>query len=347
MIRFLLSLIHGLQGRGTGLPPVSPRRPMARVRFKKRFFAGMGALAIGATTFASQAESFELRRTIQVDGAGVFFRDLFKGGETNSTAAVQLADAPKVGQAITWDGNQVRKLVAEKAGLELSTNLAGADRVTITRRTRLFTERELKDLLQAALQQDHVKDRGELELRFARPWNAIMIPDEPFTVRILDVPATGLSQSFVCRFEIVCSESRILEAQVLLQARIWREILVSSGPLKRGESLRSAEVKSERRDVLAVRDHVPSRVLQEGDFEVTENLVAGTPLTSRSIRTRPVIFKGALVEALVRDGGLLISLKVEALEDGVVGQTLRVRNPKTKRELLGKVHNEQTVILNL
>jgi flagella basal body P-ring formation protein FlgA len=44
---------------------------------------------------------------------------------------------------------------------------------------------------------------------------------------------------------------------------------------------------------------------------------------------------------------LVISLKVEPLEDGVLGQTVRVRNPINRRELNGKVENEQTILITL
>ncbi len=54
-----------------------------------------------------------------------------------------------------------------------------------------------------------------------------------------------------------------------------------------------------------------------------------------------------MVEGVYQDGSLSISLKVETLEDGLPGQTVRVRNPKTKRELYGKVQNEQTVLIAL
>ena len=57
--------------------------------------------------------------------------------------------------------------------------------------------------------------------------------------------------------------------------------------------------------------------------------------------------RGQLVDGLVRDGTLNISLKVEVLADGLPGQTVRVRNPKTKREFHAKVQDEQTVVINL
>jgi len=43
----------------------------------------------------------------------------------------------------------------------------------------------------------------------------------------------------------------------------------------------------------------------------------------------------------------MISVRVEALEDGLLGQIIRVRNQKTRRELQAKVQDEQTVIISL
>ena len=52
-------------------------------------------------------------------------------------------------------------------------------------------------------------------------------------------------------------------------------------------------------------------------------------------------------DALVQDGTMQILVKVEALEDGLPGQTVRVRNLKSRREFRGKVQNEETVTVNL
>jgi len=60
-----------------------------------------------------------------------------------------------------------------------------------------------------------------------------------------------------------------------------------------------------------------------------------------------VIMRGQLVEAVFQEGTLAISLMVETLEDGALGQVVRVRNPKTRRELSGKVENDKTVRISL
>jgi flagella basal body P-ring formation protein FlgA len=59
------------------------------------------------------------------------------------------------------------------------------------------------------------------------------------------------------------------------------------------------------------------------------------------------MLRGRVVDGVYQEGSMSISLKVELMEDGLMGQTVRVRNPKTKREMFGKVKNEQTVLIAL
>jgi flagella basal body P-ring formation protein FlgA len=40
-------------------------------------------------------------------------------------------------------------------------------------------------------------------------------------------------------------------------------------------------------------------------------------------------------------------MKVDVLEDGATGQVIRIRNPQTRRELRGKVQDEQTILISL
>ena len=72
------------------------------------------------------------------------------------------------------------------------------------------------------------------------------------------------------------------------------------------------------------------------------------PFLQRSVRPRPVVLRGKVVEAVVTDGVSMITAKVEALEDGApLASFIRVRNLKSRREFHAKVQNEQTVIVPL
>ena len=82
-------------------------------------------------------------------------------------------------------------------------------------------------------------------------------------------------------------------------------------------------------------------------LEFAEAVQTGAPICARLVRARAIVHRGQSVAARVQDGALLITLKVEALEDGAAGQIIRVRNPLSRRDLRGKILDEQNILVFL
>jgi flagella basal body P-ring formation protein FlgA len=210
-----------------------------------------------------------------------------------------------------------------------------------------FSESDLLGLLTSALQRDYVKEQGELELRLSQPWKTRSVPDEPLTVRILDLPTTGITSSFLVRLELNAGGHSLGSWQLPVQARIWRDVWVAHAPLKRGDLLSTADLVKERRDLLALHEPLADLTADDTTLEIAESVQTGTPLLARQLRLRPVIHRGQLADAVIRDGALSITMKVEVLEDGVPGQVVHARNSLSRRDLWGKVLNEQTILVSL
>ena len=132
-----------------------------------------------------------------------------------------------------------------------------------------------------------------------------------------------------------------------IQVRHWCDVPVAASALRRGSPLAEAETVMERRDILAARALLKTLPTPVHDYELAESLAPGQPLTDRSVRLKTVVFRGHRVDARIRAGTLEITTKVEALEDGYPGQSIRVRNPQSKRELRGVVQGEDTVLIPL
>jgi len=184
-------------------------------------------------------------------------------------------------------------------------------------------------------------------LRFTRPWNTVAIPDDPCTLKVLDLPTAGVSPSFVVRFELRTARETVGAWQVPVQARVWKEVRAARAALKPGQAFDEADFARERRDVLTLREAPLAAVETDVPLEIAEHIPAGAPVYARSVRPRPVIRRGQMVEAQLQDGGLIISLKVEALESGAPGQLVRVRNPQSRKEFRGKIQNENTILVLL
>ena len=301
---------------------------------------------IAGGTPAPLFASFELLPAVQVDGTGLHLHQVAAPARS-VFPNIRLADAPPFGQTVSFTRAQLTDLLRRVAP-DLATNAwTGTTQVRISRRARALGEAELRDLLTATLQGEVVKDRGELELRFSRPWSPVNVPDEPIALKLLDVPATGVTPNFIARFEITAGTERVGPWQVVLQARLWREVLVAKSTLKRGGPLSGAEVTAERRDVISLREPLEAVALSDPSLDLYEGVPSGQTVLARHVRARAVVQRGQIVDAFMREGSMSISLKVEALGDGATGQTIRVRNPKTKREFYAKIQDEQTVLLAL
>ena len=222
---------------------------------------------------------------------------------------------------------------------------AGAAAET-NRPTRVLAEDELRQMLRATLQTNYVGEKGELELAFTRPWHPLTVPNEPLTLKVLELPALGVGPNFIVRFEIRTANTSLGTWQMPAQAKIFREVWVAQSALMRGQLIARADLKRERRDVLALREACWEGTEADGAAnELAVSLPTGSPLYANSVKPRTLIRRGQLAEALLHDGALLVSLEVEVLEDGASGQTVRVRNPRSRTIFLGKVQNEQTILV--
>jgi flagella basal body P-ring formation protein FlgA len=307
------------------------------------------AVALGTSRAgADDAVAWQLLPEAQVDGTGIFLSQVLITKPTVALPQIRLAPAPPSGQTASLSRQQIADIIKNStaSGL-LTTNWIGAIRIRVSRRSRQFGSSELVRLLTETLQRNYVQDEGQLEIRLSRPWTPVSVPDDPLTLSVSELPPGGVSAAFVVRFELHDGEELAGSWQQPVEASIWRQVPIAHSLLFRGQTLRDADVTLERRDILALREALLAYPDPSGSLELAENVAPGQPLLNRSVRQRPAVLRGQLVEGIYQEGSLSISLKVESLEDGVPGQTVRVLNPSTHRELFGKVQNEQTILIAL
>lgn len=302
-------------------------------------------LALNCRLHASDSATLQLAPVAQVTGTGVFLQQLVTSAQP--LPDIRLCDAPDVGGGLELSRARINDLLAAEAPAWMTTNWTGAETVHIVRRSRTLNEADAVGLLTARLQQDFVKDQGTLELNFTEPWNAPVVPDEPLSVKILEAPASGVAPLFIVRFQLCTATQTVGTWEVSLRAHIWRDVWVAHTDLVRGELVADADIIRDRRDVLAT--HEPLADFSAGDttLELAGSVSANNILFARDFKLRTVIHRGQVADAVLQDGGLNITMKVEAMEDGAPGQMIHFRNPASQRSLTGKVLDEHTIQVSL
>ncbi len=289
--------------------------------------------------------TFELTSFAQVDGEGIFLQQVVTSPQP--LPALRLTDAPAFGKELELTRAQVNDLIAAAAPGLATTNWTGADTIRITRRARQFAESELLALLTSTLQHDYVKDRGELELNLTQPWTAPLLPDEPLTLKILEVPSTGVAPEFIARFELATAHETLGSWQASLQAHVWREVWVAHSALTRGQAVTDSDLSRDRHDIINVHEALADFPPGDDSLEIATYVADNAPILARDVRPKAVIHRGQFADAKLEDGTLTISMKVVALEDGAPGQIIHLRNPVSQRSLNGRVVDDQNVLINL
>ena len=207
---------------------------------------------------------------------------------------------------------------------------------------------ELTELLTQALQERVGPEAGELEVQLLRPWTPVKAPNQPLSLVLLNFPATGLAPQCILRFELRAGDKPIGAWQTAVQMHLWKEVWVARSTIRRGTPLGEAELARERRDIITLREK-PADLDNPGpvELEFCDVVPAGAPVLARALRPRPVVRRGQTAEAVLEDGALRITLRVEVLEEGAPGQTIRVRNPLSRRDLYARVVDAQTVQVSL
>jgi flagella basal body P-ring formation protein FlgA len=294
----------------------------------------------------NESASWPLASQAQVDSQGIFLKNILAPNFNQPLPSVRLADAPNWGRVTFLTRAQITELLA-KAAPDLNPVWSGPERVRVIRRNRMLDETEVKQMLTSVLQSEHVRERGELELRFVRPFLPVQAPDEALSLKVIDLPNSGVTPQFIARCELRAGDELIANFQINVNAKIWRDIWVARSQLLRGQPMTSADIGLERRDVLNFKDGLVTLPTELSSYDIGENVPAGAILTARTFKQRPIIRRGKTIDALIQDGALQIAVKVEALEDGLPGQIVRVRNIKSRREFRGKVQDEETVAVAL
>jgi flagellar basal body P-ring formation protein FlgA len=125
--------------------------------------------------------------------------------------------------------------------------------------------------------------------------------------------------------------------QVPVQMQVFRQVLVTSRPLARGDMVGPADVHVEERDV----SHLGYGYVESADqitgHAIAHPLIAGVVLEPGDLAGRETIHSGEEVSLVAQDGGIEVRTSGMALDSGDTGSHLRVRNDNSGRIINGIV----------
>ena len=177
----------------------------------------------------------------------------------------------------------------------------------------------------------HYRTEGDWSLELVRAFT----PPADAIIEVTEMPSQPASQMML-RLQVHAIDGTHSNQTVFVRAKIWRDAWVAREPLVRESSIDPRLLDVQRVDILRQRDLVSLDTPTE-DLFMTRSLPAGRMLSWRDVARRPLVRKGQMIEVAALDGTLAITMKALALQDGLAGELVRVRNTESRREFAAVV----------
>ncbi len=137
---------------------------------------------------------------------------------------------------------------------------------------------------------------------------------------------TGQRVSSRVAVSVSCPTQAGWTIRVPVQLQIYRQVLVTTRPLARGDSVGAGDVHTEERDITRLGYGYVESLEQIAGRSLARPLNAGTVLQPGQLNGREMVRAGDQVELVAQLDGIEVRTTGQALDGGDTGARLRVRN---------------------
>ncbi len=209
-----------------------------------------------------------------------------------------------------------------------------------------------KEYLQAKISED-LNNQYKLN----NPDGAIIVKNVPVVQVDLQGKVLGITTS--CDFAAVgnnklakvslTENGKVLRTFVVpVEVKSYDTVLVTTRTIAKGEALNATNTRFEKRNVTTAQaGNVIGENFDFSNMASQRPIKAGEIIDKRFLAKETAIYRSNPVVAVFQSGGIRLSIEVIALENGGVGDYIKVRSNEYKKTYQGKVINSNQVLIQI
>lgn len=238
--------------------------------------------------------------------------------------------------------------VLEKGGSE--TNQGRGEKVEKKTKRVSYRLVELSDVLtrMEQLLDSELKASSKLSLTSRFNWNGVKVREDLGWDIELKTPFSPNPRGrWYPTFEFLVDGAVISNYRIPIQVALFKEVWVLDQNVDRGASVASPATRAVVRDIYAERTAAIAVNQNLDHYEASRSLSKGRLLSWDDLEKRPHVRKNAIVDVEFNKGSLEIKMRGRAMDDGMLGELVTIRNLNTSREFVAQVRGENLVEFNL
>ncbi|MEZ5831457.1 MAG: flagellar basal body P-ring formation chaperone FlgA [Dongiaceae bacterium] len=295
--------------------------------------------ALAEEVTSERSDMLTLRDRIMVDADVVRLGDLFE--EALSDGDVPVAQAPKAGQTMMLDARFLQQ-VARAYRLNWKP-VSRYQKVTIGRISQRVTALMVRDAIAAAVQErigtsgdlDVALDGGDLELDLPT--------DVENSVTVSAINFDPNSNRFAAILVAPAEGPPVIQRNVIGTVYEMAQIPVPKRLISAGDIISAADLEWQPVHLSRLSGSSLTDADQLVGRMAKRPLRAGQILRQSDVEVSPIIHRNDLIRLVVKTGQMTLSVQGKAMQDAAMGQTIRVINVNSNRQLSGTVIDAGTV----
>jgi flagella basal body P-ring formation protein FlgA len=187
---------------------------------------------------------------------------------------------------------------------------------------------------------------GKIKAFLTREWNSIKVSSN-YLIKISDCSPDSLCPNTFTRFSIWDSGHLVGNFAEPLRIGHFIDVFFSKTPLTRGVRLNPSQFDKRSVDVLKKHAGTVPATANLNGYQLASNIKSNTPIKWNSLSKVTLVKKGQIVDVFASGNGIYVTMKGMALEDGVAGGNVTIKNLSSEKKFQAKVLNENSVKVHL
>lgn len=291
---------------------------------------------------ALQALPVTLREKATVDDEYIRLGDLFSGLDEKTDKKVA-APAPALGKEVILTAEWLKNLTrVNKISWTPADDKAA---VTVRRNAEEIDRKEIARILEKELTARGMPDKSEISLQRG-PFPILVPVKSDYRLDTQSVTYDPFSQNFEAKMTLVVDGKESEKYAFSGKARTFILVPTARRDLTVGQIITESDIfmKNMPQDTRR-RQTAPARQEDLIGKELKRSTRAGQILSEDDVRTKVMVAKGKLITLNFSKGGIMLTTQGKALENGGLGDTVRVMNTQSKAVVQGTVTGPETVLV--
>lgn len=305
---------------------------MPRLSFSQSWTLINAILALWVLFSITQAEAAVLRPHVSVTGDTVTLGDLFDDAGTASD--IVIAAAPRPGAPTAISVSRISQ-VARRNGIAWR-NTQGLTRIVVSRSGVPLAPEITRAALADAIAEEApaIAAKGLIEVVFTNGADRLMVTDdETPSLAVEQVAFDTRSGRFRAIVRVPEESENAQRFRISGRAYPALDIPVLTHRMSPGDEISEADIDWVRVPATRVSQNIIDDSTDLIGFTPRRSLRPGEPVRNSDVEPPRLVEKGSIVSVTYRLANMSLSTRGRALEDGALGEIIKIVNPRSHRTI--------------